>query len=108
MTPERQREVIAEWCGWKQGQCGWWEGPSNQETPHLPDYLNDLNEMHEAWCKLSPLKKHKFQVELWNVINRDHPYAKRNEWVRLDELSSNATAAQRAEALLRTIGKWED
>lgn len=103
MTPERQREVIAEWCGWKQGQCGWWTGPNGEQTPHLPDYLNDLNTTHQAILKIeSPNMQLTFGNNLIEVCDRDKPKA-------VDTFHIvNATAAQRAEALLRTIGKWED
>ena len=57
-----------------------------------PDYLNDLNAMHEAEKVLTDK-----QAILYDSI--------------LDLISGwtfHRTAAQRAEAFLRTIGKWED
>lgn len=64
----------------------------------LPGYLNDLNAMHEAEKVLHPERPHS------------------NPWVsyRLNclkiagDCSLHATAAQRAEAFLRTLGKWEE
>jgi hypothetical protein len=56
----------------------------------IPDYLNNLNAMHEAE----------------NVLTADQWY----EYDRLmplrDPQKMHATAAQRAEAFLRAIGKW--
>lgn len=115
MTPEQQRIAIAEACGWKlDGECVWF--PSGTKTNRfqssfdgggtddllfriIPDYLNDLNAMHSAE----------------KVLQQD--IALRNRYA--DELRCidmppteffylHATAAQRAEAFLRTIGKWKD
>lgn len=57
-----------------------------------PDYLNDLNAMHEAEEKLDCN-----QWEVWHRIVGEWP----TELARL-------TASQRAEAFLRTIGKWKE
>ena len=51
MTPEAQRIAIAEACGWSYEKnetyapdgAFWWS-----KNPEFPDYLNDLNAMHEA------------------------------------------------------------
>lgn len=64
----------------------------------LPDYLNDLNAMHEAERALNISDE---QITYWKntlefVCNRDNT------------ITLMATAAQRAEAYLRTIGKWEE
>jgi hypothetical protein len=57
MNPEAQRIAIAEACGmkWTLSDDGWWDGPSGNEgisyermLDRLPDYLNDLNAMHEV------------------------------------------------------------
>ena len=96
MTPEAQRIAIAEACGFakdwdfKRAQpCRGWCVTS------LPDYLNDLNAMHEAEGEL----------------NRGSGYHETGGYglylVALDH-DVSATAAQRAEAFLRTIGKWVD
>ena len=67
----------------------------------LPDYLNDLNAMNEA--VMEKLKAHEmcladFAENLAKVIQ-----------VPSSSLALIiATASQRAEAFLRTIGKWED
>ena len=59
---------------------------------HLPDYLNDLNAMHEA------------EKVIRERADRVDSY--------LDQLDGamsgvHATAAQRAEAFLRTLGLWK-
>jgi endonuclease YncB( thermonuclease family) len=66
------------------------------QTEWLPDYLNDLNAMHEA-LKTQPIRiQQKYIPFLRNLC------AVEGSW------PEEATAAQRAKAFLRTIGKWED
>lgn len=102
MSPDAQRIAIAEACGHSRQEpdSAWFDSPSDGQIyiEDLPDYLNDLNAMHEA--ELTLLKNdalfwHKYASYLdENYVNQ--PY------------TVGATAAQRAGALLRTIGKWED
>lgn len=106
MKPEQQRIAIAEACGLliECQRIGGCLHPLNcccndhscdgQEP--LPDYLNDLNAMHEAEKMLQHNEKCLYHTAL-------HIITKLNKtWIWL------ATAAQRAEAFLRTIGKWEE
>ena len=64
----------------------------------LPDYLNDLNAMHEAERVIPENLRGAYTTTLH--IFSSH-YADEREW-----LAIHSTAAQRAEALLRTINKW--
>jgi hypothetical protein len=96
MKPEQQRIAIAEACGWTCNQFGLWgidfaDGVSGSP----PDYLNDLNAMHEAMKTLSL----KMGIEFCNHLN---DMGILGDWDML-----TATAAQRAEAFLKTIEKWE-
>jgi hypothetical protein len=79
--------------------CGWWENhdPSWEEAP---DYCNDLNAMHEAEVKLLN-NRHTRWINHLTVIRGGEEHN-----TTLD-LFIQTTAAQRAEALLRTIGKWK-
>ena len=108
MNPEAQRVAIAQWCGWKlcgthspvlPGDDGIMRKSPTENTAVtlslLPDYLNDLNAMHEAEKRLSK------QEQL------DYCYGQLVE-VCGDRLAYMPTAAQRAEALLKTIGRWKD
>jgi hypothetical protein len=92
MTPEQQRIAIAEACGWTDTQII--DGKYGQTD--VPDYLHDLNAMHDA-------EKVLFGRNDWSSCKYDE---------YLDVATSswkwNATASQRAEAFLRTIGKWEE
>ncbi len=113
MTPEAQRIAIAEACGWRMGTetvehidgYQWtetrkfWTSPT-RKTYSLPDYLNDLNAMHEAeelfYAKADTLEG----------AERMRGYS---TWLcHLAKYPLRATASQRAEAFLRTIGKWQD
>jgi hypothetical protein len=109
MNKEKQRIAIAEACGWKmhdhpdamklkQGWTmpeKWCINPKGvlRFNHHRPDYLNDLNAIHEAEKVLNNVQRERYRTELvYSQAGRD----------------VFATAAQRAEAFLRTIGKWED
>jgi hypothetical protein len=75
------------------------------EAEPAPNYPADLNAMREAVASLSPVRQSIYVANLISVVgmdeNSDAPYF---EWLSLSE----ATAAQRAEAFLRTIGKWDE
>ena len=95
MTPEQQRIAIAEVCGWKTGY-------RDPEAWHpLPDYLNDLNAMREAEKVLTPTEFEAYRWILWGLCKQPQV----TEWNRA---YLSATAVQRAEAFLRTIGRWEE
>lgn len=105
MSPEAQRVAIAEACGWMHVFPG-------NHTPQIygyppkptgigcgdavvPDYLTDLNAMHEAEkvfrdCEI------KWREYRRHVQNQLEPH--RHEL--------HATAAQRAEAFLRTLNLY--
>lgn len=105
MNPEAQRIAIAEACGWRctasfKEAFACWVRPDgmDHQTEWLPDYLNDLNAMHGAEKVLTE--------EQWtdyydNLLDTTKP-----SFVLRD--ITHATAAQRAEAFLRTLGKWEE
>ena len=111
MTPEAQRIAIAEACGWKNAdhpdvmnlkqkwtmQKKWCMDPNGvlRFNHHRPDYLNDLNAMHEAEKVLNEKQDHIMNDTLWDMCE-----GRKYLW--------HATAAKRAEAFLRTIGKWEE
>ena len=63
------------------------------------DYCADLNAMHEAEKALAPKNWNNFSENWWI-------YCKLLRVNDADE-AIHATARQRAEAFLRTLGKWE-
>ena len=104
MTPEQQRIAIAQACGWICADDGFWDSPSQKIgiAEHLlhtaiPDYLNDLNAMHEA--EKTTLKN---DALLW------HKYA---SFLDMDYCNQpytiGSTARQRAEAFLKTLNLWK-
>lgn len=119
MSPEEQRTAIAEACGYSPCplfDCpAWSKEPTGMIAPFvfsLPDYLTDLNAMHEAEKVLLSS----------SVINRRctpfHAYFEAlhglckmppdtfDKPLQAEHWAICATAAQRAEAFLKTINLW--
>jgi hypothetical protein len=125
MNKEKQRIAIAEACGWKNAdhpdamelKQGWSMPEKWCMDPkgvlrfnhHRPDYLNDLNAMHEAEEHLdvnqkidyaSLITRH-FLDEIYHVIPNDLSF-------HICFPAIHVNPEVRAEAFLRTVGKWED
>jgi hypothetical protein len=94
-----------------------------KELAKRNDYPNDLNAMNQAWnIKAPPPFTDEFswncelawQLEL--IVKKSIHWPQPNGlegwdnliWSAKNYLIANATAAQRAEAFLRTVGKWKD
>ncbi len=120
MTPEAQRIAIAEACGWKfrreftnsvGGLVKEWikEGIGSAMIWELPDYLNDLNAMHEAEKALTGDDRSKYFdfLSLLSCDGRPKAKTKEDELWEMSWFCCRAPAAQRAEALLRTLGLWK-
>ena len=106
MNPEKQRIAIAEACGWKPDKRGLgWLSPHGYYSPE-PDYLNDLNAMHEAVSIFDYDQADQFEDHLCDICKRSNDEKENPAPWRFAVV--NATATQRAEAFLRTIGKWEE
>lgn len=91
MSPEAQRIAIAEACGIREyPDFGLRDSRMVQVASSWDEWdpLNDLNAMHEAASTLS-------------INDRAHM-----GYILLENV--HATASERAEAFLRTIGKWEE
>ena len=96
MTKEEQRIAIAEACGWKTGY-------RDPEAWHpLPDYLNDLNAMHEALKTLNEDQMVSMDHHLDVVVGNG------KQGLNYEYFLWSATAAQLAEAFLFTVGKWKE
>jgi predicted ABC-type transport system involved in lysophospholipase L1 biosynthesis ATPase subunit len=106
VTPEQQRIAIAQACGWKRQEpdsC-FFDDPTESFQEYvgdLPDYCNDLNAMHQAETVMTDRQRTSYLDKLYEVCN---PHSMLND----DWNLTCATAAQRAEAFLKTIGKWEE
>jgi hypothetical protein len=125
MSPEAQRIAIAEACGWRPIQRNGltrFVNPKDKSAyaedysvlePHLPDYLGDLNAMHEAEKVLTDEQYTKFEDTVWELITRDGKWCNvptaAGGLVALPAVRSrmtSPTAAQRAEAFLKTLELW--
>lgn len=96
MKPEAQRIAIAEACGIvTKDQWGPLYRTQQGMVRDCPDYLNDLNAMHQAEEILNEKQEHIMNDTLWDLM-----LGRKYLW--------HATAAQRAEAFLRTLGKWKE
>lgn len=102
MTDEQINQRIAEACGWTDIKPHSWHPRKNELwggrkgiRNMIPDYLNDLNAIHEAEKTLGQALYCKYIDKLCDQA------------IKGNNCMYFATAAQRAEAFLRTIKKWE-
>jgi len=104
MTDEQINAAIADACGWRKedGVYMWTVNKIDCTYPNLWDWCNDLNAMHEAEWVLTEIQWFYYLNELYNVMRLP------NQPELQMKQAFNATARQRAEALLRTLSKWED
>jgi hypothetical protein len=108
MTDEQINIAIAEQCGWKNlhkipqiaSLHSGWSGikPDTGNDEFIPDYCNDLNDMHEVEVKYI-LVDGDLTADYWNNL---YDTTESTLW------PFASTARQRAEAFLKTINKWED
>lgn len=101
MTDEQINAAIAKACGWEQIASNIWfhiKGAPNVRYA-APDFCTDLNAMHEAD----------------KIVTSDCNLTYANQLARITDVQYSddpsffcATARQRAEAYLRTLGKWEE
>ena len=109
MKPEQINIAIAESMGWhhtgiEDGEAWGYpkedsakDDPGRINTAWIPDYHGDLNAMHDVQESLNPKQTETYEAHLWEVLSRSK-----------QEYDWKASAAQRSEAYLRTIGKWVD
>lgn len=116
MKPEDQRIAIAEACGWKEvvrtidsrkeltgitpnKMRVMHKGVYRDHISDVPDYLNDLNAMHEAEKVLTNYQRVMMIKELYKMFEFEEDAYHRD---------FDATASQRSEAFLRTLGLWKE
>lgn len=104
MSPEAQRIAIAEACGWAPIQNGYFRkgavtlsANNTLSAGELPNYLSNLNAMHEVEKVLTEEQWAVYNVWLLRLTYNEPLFA-----------ATSATAAQRAEAFLRTLNLWDD
>lgn len=100
MTDEQINRSIAVGCKWQPifatHPDPWivcWQTPLGETVSQLPNFCEDLNAMHIAEKTLD-------EDQRWTMAR----HIERNDtrWYFM------ATARERAEAFLRTLGKWEE
>lgn len=104
MEKEAINKAIAESLGRKYHKPTEAEIASGSYHQYEPDFTSDLNAMHEAENNLAVNKAPEYSRQLALACERDYSASNRlgmgyNLW--------HATAAQRAEAFLKTLGLWE-
>jgi hypothetical protein len=106
MTPKEQQVAIEEACGWTVWSCGVPDYLNDLNAMHealgVPDYLNDLNAMHEALKTLNADQMISMDYHLDVVVGNG------KQGLNCEYFLWSASAAQFAEAFLRTIGKWKE
>ena len=100
MKPEEQRIAIAEAVGWTgiYYNQGVWMGTrpkEDRDSYYLPDYLHDLNAMHEAENTLTKKQKKEYEENLSGLKYCGF-------------MLCFATSSQRAEAFLKTLNLWKN
>ena len=109
MKPEQQQIAIATACGWtnvaplivknvKHEGDDITVGISSDDG-WIPDYLNDLNAMHEAE-KVLTSEQHIDYMEWLGMCSDDYG---RKVWAYV-----HCSASERARAFLRTLGLWKE
>lgn len=113
MTPQAQQIAIAVACKvirpWTFGS---FQTPNGCLLASLPDYLNDLNAMHEAEKVLTERERLQYVEESGKQSRNE--FAKTGRDPRSCEDREiiywhlSATSTQRAEAFLRALNLWKD
>lgn len=119
MKPEEQRIAIHQACGYQLTKTFtgiYWK--KLNETLSLsdfmrgtttPDYLNDLNAMHEAEkARIITLDSSAFYDALQEIMGRDLQRNITGDGAGFSGWIAHATATQRAEAFLRTLNLWTE
>jgi hypothetical protein len=107
MTDTEINIAIAECCGWHDidpvrvnGPEGYKPDCEGDVWSYVPNYCADLNAMHEAIMSQPGSIRVSINHVLMETLRPNEPFI-------LDR-TINATSRQRAEAFLKTLGKWKE
>jgi hypothetical protein len=81
--------------------CG--QNPVTKAWETLPNYPGDLNAMHEAEKMLSDTQVVHYRLKL-----SENSDGRSSSFSTVESAMCHATAAQRCENLLRTVGLWKE
>ena len=104
MTDDQINMAIAEACGWtdiRDNMVGKAPGETCNRVMFLPLYCSNLNAMHEAEKVLTKEQVREYQCLMYDIACESS--ATQGRW-----MPYSATARYRAEAFLKTLGKWEE
>jgi hypothetical protein len=117
MTTDEQIIAIAKVCGWRKGdfRASWchpdnWSAAKNGaygvwvSQDKLPNYPSDLNACHEMEKMLNYEQAELFEDSLCDIAKSANDVLENP--LQSKSFIFHATAAQRAEAFLRTLGLW--
>lgn len=109
MTKEQINIAIAEALGWRHREGGMWYCPDGSTVPEtlIPNYTTDLNAMHEVENQIAASLEDTYEFWLRDLTKTSALAIRRSFIGECFDLA-HATALQRAEAYLRTIGKWNE
>lgn len=100
MTLEAQRIAIARYVGWKP------HTPAGFDWSDVPDYLNSLDAIHEAEKVLTIQQRVQWHFNICEIVKASSPMKCANGYADVTFQLCHATAAQRAEAFLKTLNLW--
>ncbi len=117
MTPLEQQIALCQWAGWKPPEDCTKTPPHKWSSPEdgccyneLPN-TNSLDVLHEMFSKFrlsaSLAELASYRDYLMRVVGLNPLYWDWQTAVEFERLT-NATAAQRREALLRCLGLWRE
>lgn len=109
MTNEQINIAIAEACGWTHFELittQYTALRADGKWDIIPNYCNNLNAMHEAEATLNYEQGEQFEDELCDICDMENRHKEYPLSFRF--AVAHATAQQRAEAFLKTVGKWKE
>ena len=115
MSDKEINIAIAKARGWTDTDIVNQGGKLMYGQTEVPDFCNDLNAMHEVekTCLTTIPLVTDYGIRLVNILHGEHkknPRIEDTSW-RIPVVGNCgwfATARQRAEAFLRTVGKWKE
>lgn len=117
MTDQEINIAIAECCGWttppydctKLPKHKWQNKNDGCCYDDCPNYTSDLNAMHEAEKVFDdqPVDTKSMYWDYLCLCAMPEPFPGDDTFLR-DYVMIRSTARQRAEAFLRTLGKWKE
>lgn len=81
--------------------------PTSLGRIYIPNWPGSLDAMHEVEKTLTDAQYERFRLELWNLTtDNERPIHNESAPTRLERAYLSSTAAQRFDAMGRTLGLW--